>query len=134
MHEEIKKHLNNMDSKEKERFSLNTPVSEKEKKYCVCRTAYSENNHPSPMAACNACDGSYQVDCINFTHAFIHAVPFFVCPDCIDMSFGGYFLYIRHQVPGMIDLKIKDITEICKKYSSLNSLTQKLIKFPKYPS
>ena len=31
MHEEIKKHWNYMNSKEKKRFSVNTPVSEKEK-------------------------------------------------------------------------------------------------------
>ena len=86
------------------------------------------------MVACNACDEWYHVDCINFIHTFVRAVPFFVCPNCIDMSFGGYFSYIRHRAPGVIDLQIKDITEICNEYSSSNSLTQKLIKFHEYPS
>lgn len=48
------------------------------------------------------------------------------------MSFGGYFSYIRHRAPGIIDLQIKDITEICNEYSSSNSLTEKLLKFHKY--
>lgn len=100
MHEGIKKHWNHMDSKEKERFLVNTPVSEKREKYCVCRTAYSESNHASPMATCNACDEWYQIDCISSTQTFVHTVPLSVRSDCIDMSFGGYFWYIRHQVPG----------------------------------
>ena len=99
-----------------------------------CRTAYSKSNHASPMVAFNACDKWYHVDCINFTHAFVHSVPFFVCPNCIDMSFGVCFLYIRHRASGMVDLQIKDITEICNEHSSSNSFTQKLIKFHKYPS
>ena len=80
-----------MDSKEKEIFLVNAPVSEKEKEYCLCRTAYGKSNHTFPMVASNACDEWYHGDGISFTHTFVHAIPFFVCPNCIDMYFGGYF-------------------------------------------
>ena len=89
MHEEIKIHWNHIDSTEKVRFLVNTPVSKKEKEYCVCRTGCSKCNYTAPMVACNACDEWCHVDCINFTYGFVHAAPFFVCSNCVDMSFGG---------------------------------------------
>ena len=61
-------------------------------------------------------------------YLFLFAQTVLIC------TLEAIFSYIRHHAPEVIDLQIKDITEICKEHSSSNSLTQKLIKFHKYAS
>ena len=119
---------------EKERFLLNTPISEREREYCICRKRFNKDDPSLPMVACNICDEWYHVECIRFSYPFVRAVPFFVCPNCVDTTFSGFLSYIRHRAWEVINYQIKDITFICKEYSKLNVLTPKVIRFHKHPS
>ena len=114
---------------EKERFLLNTPISEREREYCICRKRFNKDDPSLPMVACNICDEWYHVECIRFSYPFVRAVPFFVCPNCVDTTFSGFLSYIRHRAWEVINYQIKDITFICKEYFKVERFNPKSYSF-----
>ena len=86
------------------------------------------------MVACNICDEWYHVECVRFFYPFVIAVPFFVCSNCVDTTLSGFLSHINRHAWEVINYQIKDITFICKEFSKLNVLTQKVIRFHKYPA
>ena len=83
---EIHRQWDKMKDIEKGRFFLNTPISER----YWCRKRFNEDDPSLPMVACNICDEWYHVECTRFPYPLVHAVPFFVCPNCVDRIFSGF--------------------------------------------
>ena len=84
------------------------------------------------MAACNICEEWYHVECMRFSYSFVHTVPSFVFCSCF-VNLFRFFICIRQHVCELINYEIKDITFICKEFSKLNVLAQKLFIFTSIP-
>ena len=134
MHGEIQRQWDKMKDIEKGRFLLNTPTSEREREYCICRKRFTKDDPSSPMVACNICDEWSHVEYIRFSYTFVHALPFFVYPIVLIQHSQAFYRYIRHHAWEVINYEIKDISFTCKDFSKLNVLMRKVIRLHKYPS
>ena len=134
MHGEIQRQWDKMKDIEKGRFLLNTPTSEREREYCICRKRFTKDDPSSPMVACNICDEWSHVECIRFSYTFVYALPFFVYPIVLIQHSQAFYRYIRHHAWEVINYEIKDISFTCKDFSKLNVLMRKVICLHKYPS
>ena len=98
MHGEIQRQWDKIKDIEKKIFLLNTPISEREREYCICRKRFNKNDPSSPMVVCNICDEWYHVECVRFFYPFVIAVPFFVCSNCVDTALSGFLSHIKRGI------------------------------------
>ena len=88
MHGAKRRRWERVKDNDKEGFSLNTAISDREKD----STGFVENVATKITNDCEWFWAIYATSEVMYqmSHPFLQAVPFFVCPGCVDTTFSGF--------------------------------------------
>ena len=75
----------------KQLFVNQTPLKNQNQELCLCRKTYNVTTETSPMVACDLCKEWYHNNCIGLESAFTHAIPFFICGQCINRNDDDFY-------------------------------------------
>ena len=118
----------------KQLFVNQTPLKNQNQKLCLCRKTYNVTTETSPMVACDLCKEWYHNNCIGLESAFTHAIPFFICGQCINRHYSGFTPFVHLSINDFYNGKAKTVQLIFNNYLSLSDKVKSRLQYHKFLS
>ena len=116
-------------------LSINqTPLKNQNQELCLCRKTYNVTTETSPMVACDLCKEWYCNNCIGLESAFTHAIPLFICGQCIICHYSGLTLFFYLSIDDFYSGIAKTVEPIFSYYLSLSDEAKSRLPYPKFLS
>ena len=109
-----------MSLKTEQLFVNQTPLKNQSHALYLCQKTYNVISETSPVVACDLCKEWYQNNCIGLEEAFIHAIPLFICGQCINRCCSGFTPFLHLNINDFYHGKPKTVEPILNNYLSLS--------------
>ena len=117
----------------KQLFVNQTPLKNQNQELCLCRKTYV-TTETSPMVAFDLCKEWYHNNCIGLESAFTHAIPFFICGQCINRHYSGFTPFLHLSINDFYNGKAKTVELIFNNYLSLSDEAKSRLQYHKFLS
>ena len=118
----------------KQLFVNQTPLKNQNQEICLCRKTHNFTTETSPMVAWNLCKEWYHNNYIGLESAFTHAVPLFICGQCISRHYSGFTPFLHLSINNFCNGKAKAVEPIFNNYLSLSDEAKTRLQYHKFLS